>query len=77
VTAQGAGAERGLLLGATEMTIAVAQVVVPYAADWLYAGDLARVFVASLALVPVALLVGRAGSPVLLNAGPDGQCRVQ
>jgi hypothetical protein len=77
VTAQGAEAERGLLLGAIETTIAVAQVVAPYAADWLCAGDLAWVFVASLAPVPVALLVGRVGSPALLNTGPDGHCRVQ
>jgi len=56
-TALGGEAERGLLLGATETTIAIANIVAPYAAGWLYAGDPAYPFVASLALIPVALLL--------------------
>jgi len=56
-TRLGDEAERGLLLGATETTIAVAQVVASYVAGWLYAGDPAYPFVASLALIPVALLL--------------------
>jgi MFS family permease len=49
--------ERGLLLGANEMAIAIAQVIAPYVAGWLYAGHPAYPFVASLALIPVALLL--------------------
>ena len=61
--ALGGEAERGLLLGATEMVIAAAQVVAPYAAGWLYAGDQAWPFVASLVLIPVALLSAVIGFP--------------
>jgi len=61
--ALGGEAERGLLLGATETTVAVAQVVAPYVAGWLYAGDPAYPFVASLALIPVALLLMIIGLP--------------
>jgi len=59
----GGGAERGLLLGAIETTIAIAQVVAPYVAGWLYAGDPAYPFVASLVLIPVALLLAVIGLP--------------
>ena len=62
-TALGGEAERGLLLGATETTVAVAQVVAPYVAGWLYAGDPAWPFVASLALIPVALVLVIVGLP--------------
>jgi MFS family permease len=63
--ASGLGGEagRGLLLGATETTIAAAQVAAPYVAGWLYAGDPAYPFVASLALIPVALLLVAIGLP--------------
>lgn len=56
-TALGGEAERGLLLGTAETTIAAAQVVAPYVAGWLYAGDPALPFVVSLVLIPVALLL--------------------
>jgi MFS family permease len=59
----GGEAERGLLLGATETTIAVAQVAAPYVAGWLYAGDPAYPFVASLVLIPAALLLVVIGMP--------------
>ncbi len=62
-TALGGEAERGLLLGATETTVAAAQVVAPYVAGWLYAGDPAYPFVASLALIPVALVLVIVGLP--------------
>jgi MFS family permease len=62
-TALGGEAERGLLLGAAEMTIAVAQVIAPYIAGWLYTGDPAYPLVASLALTPVALLLAVFGLP--------------
>jgi hypothetical protein len=52
-----------LLLGATEMTIAVAQVVAPYVAGWLYAGNPAYPLLASLALVPIAVLLAVAALP--------------
>lgn len=54
-------ADRGLLLGATETIIAVAQVLAPYAAGWLYAGDPAYPLVASLVLIPVTLLLSLVG----------------
>lgn len=62
-TALGGEAERGLLLGAAEMTIAGAQVVAPYLAGWLYVGDAVYPFVASLALTPVAVLLVVIGFP--------------
>jgi len=62
-TALGGEAERGLLLGATDTTIAVAQIAAPYAAGWLYAGAPAYPFVASLVLIPVALLLIVIGLP--------------
>ena len=62
-TALGGETERGLLLGATETTIAVAQVVAPYVAGRLYVSDPAYPFVVSLALVPVALLLIAIGLP--------------
>jgi MFS family permease len=62
-TALGGETERGLLLGATETIIAVAQVVAPYVAGRLYASDPAYPFVASLALIPVALLLIVIGLP--------------
>ena len=46
-----------------ETTIAVAQVVAPYLAGWLYAVDPAYPLVASLALTPVALLLVVIGLP--------------
>jgi MFS family permease len=64
-TGLGCEAERGLLLGATETTIAVAQVVAPYVAGWLYAGDPAYPFVVSLVLIPAALLLVASGRVVL------------
>ena len=62
-TVLGGEAERGLLLGASETTIAVAQIVAPYVAGWLYAGGPAYPFVASLALIPVTLLLVVIGMP--------------
>jgi DHA1 family tetracycline resistance protein-like MFS transporter len=61
--ALGGEADRGLLLGATETTIAVAQVVAPYVAGWLYTGSPAYPLWASLALIPVALLLVMIGLP--------------
>ena len=52
-------ADRGLLFGATETTIAIAQIITPYAAGWLYASNPRYPFVASLALIPAALLLRR------------------
>ncbi len=49
--------DRGLVLGATETTIATAQVLAPYAAGWLYAANSSYPIVASLVLIPVALLL--------------------
>lgn len=48
-------ADRGLLLGASDTVIAVAQVVAPYLAGWLYAGGPTYPFLASLALIPLVL----------------------
>ena len=62
-TVLGGEAERGLLLGASETTIAVAQIVAPYVAGWLYAGGPVYPFVASLALIPVTLLLVVIGMP--------------
>ena len=62
-TAPGGEAERGLLLGATETTIAIAQVVAPYVAGWLYAGSPARPLQVSLALIPVGMLLIVVGLP--------------
>jgi MFS family permease len=62
-TVLGSEAERGLLLGAIETTIAAAQVAAPYVAGWLYASDPTHPFVASLALIPVALLLATIGFP--------------
>lgn len=53
--------DRGLLLGATETTIAAAQVLAPYAAGWLYASDPSYPLVASLVLIPVTVLVSLVG----------------
>jgi len=55
-------ADRGLLLGASETVIAVAQVVAPYLAGRLYAVGPSYPFVAALLLIPVALLIGAAAS---------------
>jgi hypothetical protein len=55
-------ADRGLLLGATETLIAIAQVVAPYAAGWLYASDPTYPFLSSLVLIPLVLLLGIVGS---------------
>ena len=57
VTTLGDKAERGLLLGTTETVIASALIVAPYVAGWLYAGNPAYPFVASLALIPVMVLL--------------------
>ncbi|MDY6875444.1 MAG: MFS transporter [Chloroflexota bacterium] len=62
-TTLGGETERGLLLGAAEVVIAAAQIVAPYLAGWLYADDPAYPFVASLALIPVALLLAVIGMP--------------
>jgi len=56
-TVLGGEAERGLLLGATEMTISAAQVAAPYVAGWLYAADPARPLQASLALIPIGIIL--------------------
>ena len=63
VTGLGEEAQRGLLLGVTEMTIAIAQVVAPYVAGWLYVGNPAWPFVASLVMIPVASLLVVFGLP--------------
>jgi len=65
----GEDAQRGLLLGATDTTIAFAQVVAPYAAGWLYAGDPAWPFLASLALIPVGVVL----SVALRRCAPNDQ----
>lgn len=57
-------ADRGLLLGATETFIAGAQVMAPYAAGWLYAGDPSRPFLVSLLLIPIVVLAGVVGSRI-------------
>jgi MFS family permease len=64
----GNGDDRGLLLGATETTVAVAQVVAPYAAGWLYAIDPVRPLHVSLALIPLGVLLTVVGLPK-----PDGK----
>ena len=56
-------AERGLLLGAAETTIAGAQVIAPYVAGWLYAGDPARPWQVSLVLIPIAALLTAVALP--------------
>ncbi len=56
-TALGGEAERGLLLGATESIIAIAQVGAPYVAGWLYVGDPSYPLVATLALIPLTLIL--------------------
>lgn len=61
-TALASDVDQGLLLGATESLIGVAQVVAPYVAGWLYAADPAFPFLSSLLLIPVALLLGVIGS---------------
>jgi MFS family permease len=50
-------ADQGLLLGATETIVATAQIVAPYAAGWLYASNPTYPFAASLASIPVILLL--------------------
>lgn len=62
-TALGGEADRGLILGAAETTMAAASVFGPYAAGWLYAGDPTWPLVASLALIPIALLLTVIGLP--------------
>jgi MFS transporter, DHA1 family, tetracycline resistance protein len=57
-TRMGDASERGLMLGATETTIAAAQVSAPYVAGWLYKADPSYPFVASLVLIPIVLLLG-------------------
>ena len=59
----GGEGERGLLLGATETTVAVAQVVAPYVAGWLYASDPVRPLQVSLALIPIGMLLIIVGLP--------------
>jgi MFS family permease len=59
--------DRGLLLGATETTVAVAQVIAPYAAGSLYAIDPVRPVQVSLALIPLGILLTIVGLPK-----PDG-----
>lgn len=56
-TALSSEADRGLILGATETIIAAAQVFAPYAAGWLYASDPTYPLVASLMLIPIALIL--------------------
>jgi MFS family permease len=70
-TALGGEAERGLLLGATDTTIAAAQIAAPYAAGWLYAGSPAYPFIASLTLIPVALLLVVMGLPRSCSSNPE------
>ncbi|MGD2178382.1 MAG: MFS transporter [Anaerolineae bacterium] len=55
-------ADRGLLLGTTETIIATAQIVAPYAAGWLYASNPTYPLVASLALIPIVMLLALIGS---------------
>ncbi len=55
-------ADRGLLLGATETLIAVAQVIAPYLAGWLYTSNPMLPFLSALLLIPLVLLVGVVGS---------------
>jgi hypothetical protein len=50
------------VLGATETLIAIAQVVAPYVAGWLYAASPSYPFLSSLLLIPVVLLLGLIGS---------------
>lgn len=57
-TALGSEADRGLVLGTTDTVVAAAQIVAPYVAGWLYVGDPAYPFVASLVLIPIAILLG-------------------
>ena len=45
--------------GATDTVVAVAQIVAPYVAGWLYASSPAYPFVASLVLIPLAILLTR------------------
>ena len=45
-----------------ETVIVTAQMVAPYAAGWLYASDPTYPFVASLALIPIAVLIVLVGS---------------
>jgi MFS family permease len=61
-TALAGEADRGLLLGATETVIATAQIVAPYAAGWLYASNPTYPLFASLALIPIVLLLASVGS---------------
>jgi len=49
-------ADRGLVLGASETVIAVAQVAAPYLAGWLYAGGPTYPFLAALGLIPLVLV---------------------
>ncbi|MGD8996936.1 MAG: MFS transporter [Anaerolineae bacterium] len=56
-TALAGEADRGLLLGATETIIASAQIVAPYAAGWLYAGNPVYPLIASLVLIPILSLL--------------------
>jgi MFS family permease len=55
-------ADLGLLLGATETLIGIAQVVAPYAAGWLYVSDPAYPFISSLLLIPIVFLLALIGS---------------
>jgi MFS family permease len=60
-TALTSEADRGLLLGATETIIATAQIIAPYAAGWLFASNPTYPFVASLALIPIMVLLALVG----------------
>jgi MFS family permease len=55
-------ADRGLVLGATETIIVTAQIIAPYAAGWLYTSNPTYPFVASLALIPIMLLLAAVSS---------------
>jgi MFS family permease len=66
-------ADRGLLLGATDTVIAVAQVVAPYLAGWLYAAQPAYPFLAALGLIPLVLVVSIAAGGLVARRGRVGE----
>ncbi|HET92316.1 MAG TPA: MFS transporter [Chloroflexi bacterium] len=56
-TALGSEAERGVMLGAAESIIAIAQVIAPSVAGWLYVSNPTYPLLATLTLIPLTLLL--------------------
>ena len=65
--------DRGLLLGASDTIIALAQVAAPYLAGWLYAAEPSYPFFAALGLIPLVLVASVAAGGLVTRRRRVGE----